>query len=264
MTDSAVQQDPFVAYYEQQSASPKAVAHFQAVRDTLLRMLGRPGDARGVRVADIGCGAGTCSRIWAAGEAVVAGIDVNAALIRIAEERARADARQIDFRVGVATELPWEERSFDVVLMPELLEHVADWRRCLKEAARVLDRDGVLYLSTTNRLCPKQSEFDLPFYSWYPRSIKERCVLRAKSDRRHWVAYAEFPALHWFDAYFLEKELDRLGLQSFDRFQIWSRTSQSALRRALGNAAGLVPPLRFVGHLLTPCTTLVARKRMTS
>jgi len=252
--------DPFVEYYEQQSASPRAIAQFNNMRSNLLRMLNKTGGSAGVRVADIGCGAGTFGRIWASEGALVRGIDVNAALVRIAQQRARSEGLSIEFATGCATDLPWPDRSFDLVVMPELLEHVADWRRCLEEAVRVLDAGGLLYLSTTNRLCPKQEEFSLPGYSWYPRSIKKRCLERARTDRRHWVQHAEYPALHWFDPYMLARALRELGLEPFDRFQIWHRYSLSTLRRNIGYAADLLSPLRLAGHLMTPSTRMIGRK----
>jgi 2-polyprenyl-6-hydroxyphenyl methylase/3-demethylubiquinone-9 3-methyltransferase len=254
-------QDPFVSYYEKQSESSNTTAQFRAQKDGLLRILGRDGRAVGVRIADIGCGAGTFSRIWAADGAIVSGIDVNPALVEIARRRAKSDGLTIDFRTGSAETLPWPDRSFDLVMMPELLEHVTQWRQCLSQAARVLDSGGLLYLSTTNRLCPKQEEFSLPLYSWYPAWLKDRCLARARTDRRHWVQHAEFPALHWFSPYGLAAELEQLDLLALDRFSIWERHSPSVMKRLLGKVAVSIPPLRFVGHVMSPSTRMIGIKR---
>lgn len=260
MDESSSTRDPFVAYYEQQSSAPRTIAQFENLQNSLLRILGRPGRAEGVRVLDIGCGAGTFSRIWASQGAIVRGIDVNDALVGIAKGRAQSEGMSIEFVVGTAASLPWADRSVDVVVMPELLEHVPKWRCCLEEAARVLDDGGVLYLSTSNRLCPKQDEFSLPMYSWYPEAIKRRCLERARTDRRHWVQHAEFPALHWFDAYQLAAVFRDLGMEPYDRFQIWSRYSPSASRRVIGRVAEALPPVRLIGHVLTSCTRMVGKK----
>jgi 2-polyprenyl-6-hydroxyphenyl methylase/3-demethylubiquinone-9 3-methyltransferase len=260
MNKSSQIRDPFVDYYEQQSSSPQTIAQFEKLKNSLLRILGRPSGAEGVRVLDIGCGAGTFSRIWASQGAFVRGVDVNDALVEIAKERAQSAGLSIEFVVGTATSLPWADRSVDVVVMPELLEHVSEWRCCLEEAVRVLDEGGVLYLSTSNRLCPKQDEFSLPMYSWYPEVIKRRCLERARTDRRHWVRHAEFPALHWFDAYQLAKVFRDLGMEPYDRFQIWSRYSPSASRRVIGRVAEALPPVRLIGHVLTSYTRMVGKK----
>jgi len=260
MDESSSIRDPFVEYYDKQSSSRRTVDQFEKLKNSLLRILDRPNGAEGVRVLDIGCGAGTFSRIWASQGALVRGIDVNDALVGIAKQRAESDGMSIEFVVGTATSLPWADRSVDVVVMPELLEHVTEWRLCLEEAARVLDEGGVLYLSTSNRLCPKQDEFSLPMYSWYPEAIKRQCLERARTDRRHWVQHAEFPALHWFDAYQLARVFRELGMEPFDRFQIWSHYSPSASRRVIGRVAEALPPFRLMGHVLTSYTRMVGKK----
>lgn len=44
---------------------------------------------------------------------------------------------EIDFKVGSATELPFEDRSFDIVLHGACLMHLKDHRKAIWEAARV-------------------------------------------------------------------------------------------------------------------------------
>ena len=80
-------QDHFVEYYEKQSAAERTGEHFLRLRDMLVRVHGGGGPALSLRVADIGCGADTCSRIWADVGCQVEGIDVNPALIAIGRER---------------------------------------------------------------------------------------------------------------------------------------------------------------------------------
>lgn len=110
-------------------------------------------------MADLGCGAGTRSMVWSQLEHRVHGLDTSEELIALGQERAdRADLK-IDFRVGTVTDLPWEDENMDVCLSIQLLEHVADWSRCLDECARVLRRGGALFLTTTNYLCLSQQEF---------------------------------------------------------------------------------------------------------
>ncbi len=161
----------FVDYYAQQSLSEETRGRFARQRDMILRIQRRdPGDG-GLTIADIGGGAGTLAQLWASAGCRVHCLDINEPLLRIAEARAKEAGLDIDFEVGSATDLPWPDESKDIVLAPELLEHVEDWERCLDEFTRVLRPDGLLFLSTTNSLCPRQQEFNLPAYSWYPGFI---------------------------------------------------------------------------------------------
>ena len=84
-------------------------------------------------VADIGCGAGTQSFLWAELGHNVHGLDVNQPLLEVARQRAGESRCSIDFQLGSATELPWADQSMDVCLLLELLEHVSEWQACLQE-----------------------------------------------------------------------------------------------------------------------------------
>ena len=119
--------------------------------------------------------------------------------------------------------------------MSELLEHLVEWEPCVNEVLRVLRPGGVLYMSTTNSLCPMQEEFTLPAYSWYPRSLKKHCERLALTTHRHWVQYASLPAVHWFTFYQLRDYLYARGVIARDRFDIM-HTDGSKLRRAVVSA----------------------------
>jgi ubiquinone/menaquinone biosynthesis C-methylase UbiE len=252
--------DAFVTYYEQQSTTPETYSRFRQTRDQILRLV--PEARRsGLRVADIGCGAGTSSRIWAEAGCVVRAIDVNEELIGIARSRSVAFGSRIEYSVGFASQLPWPDSSFDVVMLPELLEHVPDWKVTLSEATRVLDQGGLLYLSTTNYLCPVQHEFDLPLYSWYPASLKKRCLALSLTTRPEWVNHAKYPALNWFSPYTLARELSSLGLAATDRFGMMARSAESKRKRWVARAISSLGPIHFLAHVLTPYTVMVGQKR---
>lgn len=250
--------DPFVAYYEKQSTSPETIAHFKRLRDMLLCVL--PSKQGKVRVLDIGCGAGSFCEVWAESGFAVAGIDINPELILLAQDRMKAAGFSAEFRSGSATALPWPDASFAIVTMPELLEHVEDWQSCLAEAIRVLAPGGVLYLSTTNVLCPMQNEFDLALYSWYPGRLKRHCIRLATSTHPQWVQHARFPAVNWFSPRKLTALLNRQNMKVFDRFEIWARYSKNRRKRMVGRLIGAIPTLDLLGQIATPSTILVARK----
>ena len=255
--------DPnFVAYYEQQSLSPQTTARFQTVRDKLLKLAEATGSTqRPLSIVDIGCGAGSQSQLWAKLGHDVIGLDVNEALIDTARKRATDAKLDIRFEVGSATHLPLGDRTMDVCLLPELLEHVEDWEACLSEACRVLKPGGLLYLSTTNALCPVQQEFNLPFYSWYPSYLKRHYEKLAVTTRPELANYARYPAVHWFTFYQLADYLAEHGLRCLDRFDMIETETLSTLPTLAVQLARRVSLLRWIGHVMTPSTIVFAIKR---
>lgn len=248
----------FYDYYEAQSGASAARERFTAIQHTLLRTLG--GEERPMNVADVGCGAGTQCRLWAARGHQVFGADINQALIALARKRAAEAEMQIAFEVASATELPWPDRSMDLCIVPELLEHVEDWRTCLAEFVRILKPGGALYLSTSNRLCPRQEEFTLPLYSWYPGLVKRRCEQLARTTHPRLAGYATYPAVNWFTFYGLRDYLAQHGMSSMDRFDMIDTARQGRLGRAALALVRSVPPLRFCAHVATPYTVVLAFK----
>lgn len=248
--------DEFVRYYADQSLTPQSQRRFREIRDKVLRVRGgEPGQP--LDVLDVGCGPGALSLLFAERGHRVSGIDINEPLIRIARNRAQEQELEVDFRVASADALPFDDASQDICLSPELLEHVPDWRHCLDELTRILRPRGVLFLTTTNVLCPVQDEFRLPGYSWYPEPVKQRCIDLARTRKPHWVNHAEYPAFHWFSFFRLRRELATKGFRCLDRFDLLGGTGGVA-RRAASWSVQRLPGARLLGHVLTPYTQLVA------
>lgn len=248
----------FYQHQAAQSSAPPARQRFLAIQHALLKALGAV--ARPLNVADVGCGAGTQARLWAGQGHQVYGVDINEALVALARRRAAAAGLEIVFDVATACALPWPDQSMDVCILPELLEHVADWRGCIAECLRVLKPGGALYISTTNALCPLQQEFRLPLYSWYPGFIKRRCEQLARTTRPQLANYATYPALNWFTFYGLRRHLARDGLRCLDRFDLAGSAGRGAAARGVLALVRAAVPLRFCAHVATPYTVLLALK----
>lgn len=252
--------EKFFKFYERESLSPETLERFRAVRQTLLRVFEASAQCRSLDILDIGCGAGTQAFFWSREGHRYHGIDINEPLVQLARRRAAEQGIKAQFDVGSATELPYDKESADICLLPELLEHVADWRGCLNEAIRVLRPGGLLYINTSNKLCPMQQEFNLPFYSWYPHRIKRYFEHRAVTDRPELANYAKYPAVNWFSVYGLRNYLEPRGFQCMDRFDLIDASGKGALANLLLLLLRTLPPLRLLGHIATPYTLLVARK----
>lgn len=212
-----------------------------------------------LEVVDVGCGAGTQARVWAQNGHRVTGVDISGPLIDLARQRADAEGTAARYMVGSAECLDLPDGSVDVVLLSELLEHVPRWQPCIDEAVRVLRPGGLLFLSTTNVLCPKQHEFALPLYSWYPARLKRRCERLSVTSHPHWVQHTSLPAVHWFSFYQLRDYLKPRGLRALDRFDLMD-TRQSTLKRIVVALVSAVPPLRWLAHVASSANVVVGYK----
>lgn len=111
----------------------------------IARVLGRGSQ----RVLDLGCGAGFLANDLAARGHLCTGIDTTAENLAVA--RARDGTRSVAYRVADARALPFATGSFDVACAMDLLEHVEQPERVVREAARVLRPGGMLFFHTFNK-----------------------------------------------------------------------------------------------------------------
>ena len=252
----------FFEYYARESETEATAQRFRRVQAVVLRIAAQTGLPPQLDVADIGCGAGTQARLWAECGHRVYGIDVNEPLIQLARDRAEKQGVDVRFEVGTATALPSADHTMDVCLLPELLEHVADWQSCLNEAARILRPGGILYLSTTNVLCPRQQEFNLPLYSWYPGPLKRYCEHIAVTSHPAIANFAKYPAVNWFSFYSLREFLLPLGFECLDRFDLIDPSQKGASAKIVLAFLRRSRLLRYLGHVATPGTALIAVKKL--
>ncbi len=122
------------------------------VLEQIARRLGRPiGDLQGLRIADIGCGAGLMCEPLAARGAQVVGVDAAANNIAAARLHAGAGGLRIDYRVGEPQAALREGEAFDVLLLLEVVEHVDNVQAFVRDAVAHLAPGGLLLASTINR-----------------------------------------------------------------------------------------------------------------
>lgn len=125
------------------------------IRDAACEQFGRdprePDCLRGVRILDIGCGAGVlCEPLAALGAAVV-GVDPASNSIEMARQHARQSGLDVDYRARTSEELAADGERFDVVLAMEVIEHVADSDAFLRGCSELVKPGGLLILSTISR-----------------------------------------------------------------------------------------------------------------
>ena len=114
------------------------------------------------RVLDFGCGSGGSAIALAMvfPEISCCGTDVDAQEVSIGLERAKLYGVQDRCQfvpVGLNEPLPFPDASFDLCLCSSVLEYVTDKdarRFCVREMARLVSPEGLLFVSGPNRLYP--------------------------------------------------------------------------------------------------------------
>ncbi|MCB1117788.1 MAG: 3-demethylubiquinone-9 3-O-methyltransferase [Chlamydiia bacterium] len=101
------------------------------------------------KVLDVGCGAGLLSNFLALLGHSVHGIDLSAMSLKYARER--DVTKSVNYRIGNAMEMPFDDASFDVICAMDLLEHVEEPAKVIQESARLLKPDGLFFFHTFNR-----------------------------------------------------------------------------------------------------------------
>lgn len=104
----------------------------------------------GLRMLDIGCGAGLLCEPFTRLGAEVIGIDPSATNIAAAKLHAGKGHLSIDYRCTTVEEMDVRER-FDIVLAMEVVEHVVDVGAFLDRCAQMLKPGGMMVVSTLNR-----------------------------------------------------------------------------------------------------------------
>lgn len=183
----------------------------------------------GKTVLEFGCGDGYGTRMLAERAVQVTGIDVSLQTIEAA--RLKYAARNLHFqhvRDVSEADLPFAERTFDVVVSFQVIEHVASPDRYLMEAARVLKKGGVILVSTPNaaaRLLPFQNP-------WNKFHLKEYTPAQLKDQLAHHFHDIRLNGLS-FQPPWLEVETRRANRNKWTLFPLTHICVPDAVRRKL-------------------------------
>ncbi len=116
------------------------------------RVTDGPAPFEGLRLLDIGCGGGLLCEPMRRLGFTVTGVDASAKNIGVASAHAAQAGLTIDYRnVTVEDLLASDEPAYDVILNMEVVEHVNDPGRFLRDTSRLLKPGGLMVVATLNR-----------------------------------------------------------------------------------------------------------------
>ena len=103
-----------------------------------------------INLLDIGCGGGLLSEPMCRLGANVVGIDASEKNIKVAKFHAKKNKLKINYKVASPEKLKTKIK-FDVILNMEIVEHVENIDFFIKESAKLLKKNGIMFVATLNK-----------------------------------------------------------------------------------------------------------------
>jgi SAM-dependent methyltransferase len=136
------------------------------------------------RILDVGCAMG--GMLWylkEQGFSKLCGIDMTQTYVDAAKQNP-----DIEIKLGSAESIPYEDESFDIVIIDQVLEHLIDPKKSFDEISRVLKRGGKLCVGIPD--ATKYNEYYFFDFFWF--LMKEHIQ---HFDRVHLESFAKLSGL---------------------------------------------------------------------
>ena len=105
---------------------------------------------RNLKILDVGCGGGIICEPLARLGAKVTGVDFSPNNIIAAKIHSKKNKLKINY-INKDIEKSKLDEKFDIILMFEVLEHLDDWKKTIKNIKKNLNKNGLIIISTINR-----------------------------------------------------------------------------------------------------------------
>lgn len=132
---------------------------------------------------DVGCSTGLTLGFISKEFKQVIGYDIDRKALEVAKKRFKKMNLQAKFIYGDGKRIPLEDDSVDIVTCIEVFEHLDQPLVMLAEIFRVLKSDGILHITTANKLWPIEPHFHLPFLSYLPPKLADFYVRATKKGK---------------------------------------------------------------------------------
>lgn len=235
--------------YARQAESGSGRHVFDLEHDLMIRMLS---PKRGDRILDIGCGPGISLLPFLNQGLDLTGLDASGEVLPLAEERL---GNQVALYEGTASDLPFDDNSFDHVLLVRSTEFLDDVDKSIEEALRVAkDR---LFIGLVNKY--SVTVFRHRVKGMFSPTIYNHARFESVLDmvNRIQSRFGRFP-VYWktlirFPSIYIRKQFPRLSLPSSSRTQ---KEKQNRFFPMKGNATARIvakiPVGGFAGIVVVP------------
>ena len=105
----------------------------------------------GLKIIDVGCGAGIVTEPLSFMGADILGIDAAERNVEVAKRHAQSSGAPVNYLHALPEDCMDKAGTFDVVLSLEVVEHVADLEQFLQSLAQLVRPGGLLVIGTINR-----------------------------------------------------------------------------------------------------------------
>lgn len=218
------------------------ISEYDRGRSVIALLRERVPDLRleGLRMLDVGCGDAGVPIAFAEARARAHGIEPFAPSVERGRVRAEEHGVPLDLRSGVAESLPYEDGSFDLIVLDNVLEHVQDRERTLDEIVRVLRPGGLLYLVTPKPFALHSLVSD-PHYALaglvlMPRPLQKWYFERVRGGGEGNYGVGWIPTRRWVLARLRERRFELLASPR----ELWIRY----MRERIGDPDAISTPMK--------------------
>ena len=145
-----------------------------ALRDHIAFITKSAKGRSGLELLDVGCGSGTLLGLLKGHGFHVKGVDFSSEASAVAKRD-----NGVDVAVGSLEEVHFPDRSFDVVTLFHVMEHVTNPRQVLSEVSRILRPEGVVILQVPNI---ESWQFKIFGAKWYGLDIPRHVIDYSKNS----------------------------------------------------------------------------------
>lgn len=177
-------------YYEENPEGIPSLPEIPEVYETHNLFLERVKKISPVRLLDAGCGKGYLGETVRPYTQEYIGFDISSSAIEISRKRIPHSM----FKTGSLLHLPFEDESFDCIICSEVLEHIPEHNKAIKELHRVIKKGGTVLISTPNRINPDMI-WRILVYGKYTLQVFDKPILHTllkKSFKQEGFVIEEF------------------------------------------------------------------------